>query len=167
MSKTLTVSKLLIGSSIFLLSALTQAQQVTVVVAPKSIEASESGDGFSFKSKDGKDYYVYHNGDRIVKGTEFISKKNSTVCLTIDTTNADDITSISNGKCKNEKDDMSLLIAQEVKLKEKCRGGYPDDPKTSKSCKAWVKISDKIESKGWCWGREDQAETEKEWKKCK
>jgi hypothetical protein len=100
MSKTLTVSKLLIGSSIFLLSALTQAQQVTVTVAPKSIQASEDGDGFSFKSTDGKDYHVYHNVDRKVKGVEFISKSKSTVCLTIDTANADDIISISNGECK-------------------------------------------------------------------
>jgi hypothetical protein len=100
MSKSLIVPKLLIGSSIFLFSALIQAQQVTVTVAPKSIQASESGDGFSFKSTDGKDYHVYHNVDRKVKGVEFISKSKSTVCLTIDTANADDITSISNGECK-------------------------------------------------------------------
>jgi hypothetical protein len=169
MSKTLIVPKLLIGSSIFLFSALIQAQQVTVTVAPKSIQASESGDGFSFKSTDGKEYYVYHNGDHEVKGVEFLSKKKSTVCLTIDTANGDDITSISNGKCKSEKteNDINLLFAQEVKLKEKCRGGLGDDPATSKSCREWTKVSDKIEAKGWCWGREDQAEFEKEWQKCK
>ena len=88
------------------------AKQVTVVVAPKSIEAGE--DGFSFKSKDGKDYYVYHNGDRIVKGVEFISKKNSTVCLTIDTANADDITAISNGECKSTQTNKTPPVPKQV-----------------------------------------------------
>ncbi len=110
MSKTLTIPKLLIGSSIFILSAswscLTQAQQVTVTVAPKSIQASEEGDGFSFKSTDGKNYYVYHNVDHKVKGVKFITNKN-TVCLTIDTANADDITFISNGECKTTQEKKS------------------------------------------------------------
>lgn len=75
------------------------ARQVTVVVAPHSIEASESGDGYSFKSTSGQDYYVTYNSTVKIPGAELMTDKNKTsFCLTLD--KDDGIASISRGVCK-------------------------------------------------------------------
>ena len=89
------VSAWVLGFSALWVSISVQAGQTTVVVAPNSIQSAEYG--FTFKSTENKEYFVYHNTDNKVKGVEFLSKKKNMVCLT---TNSDDsITAISNGQC--------------------------------------------------------------------
>ncbi|MDD5227415.1 MAG: hypothetical protein PHN45_04060 [Methylococcales bacterium] len=94
-SKTFTALTLLLLPTLsFANSALTK--QVTIVVAPKSLK--EASDGISFKSIEGKEYFYLYQ--RNATDHKFISKKKSTVCLTIDNANDEDVTSISNGECK-------------------------------------------------------------------
>ena len=105
------VSAFILGSSVLCASIRVQAGQTTVVVAPNSIQSAE--DGFTFKSIEGKEYFVYHNTDNKVKGVEFLSKKKNTVCLT---TNSDDsITAISNGKCSVSVSSQSPIPKQVIK----------------------------------------------------
>ena len=103
------VSVFILGAFVLSASISVQAGQTTVVVAPNSIQSAE--DGFTFKSTEGKEYFVYHNTDNKVKGVEFLSKKKNTVCLT---TNSDDsITAISNGQCTRSLLFLSRLSKQQ------------------------------------------------------
>jgi hypothetical protein len=105
------VSAFILGASVLSASISVQAGQTTVVVAPNSIQSAE--DGFTFKSTEGKEYFVYHNTDNKVKGVEFLSKKKNTVCLT---TNSDDsITAISNGQCTVSTSSQQPIPKQVIK----------------------------------------------------
>lgn len=72
---------------------------VTAVVATDSIEVSESGDGFSFSTSSGKNYYVVSNQDSEIPGVNLIveSAKNQTpICLTFA---GEDLAKVEQGDC--------------------------------------------------------------------
>lgn len=62
--------------------------------------------------------------------------------------------------------DVAQLIASEQKLNDKCRGGSGDDPATQKACDQRDALDKKLQSRGWCYGRPDQAEYQKTWQPC-
>ena len=62
--------------------------------------------------------------------------------------------------------EVAALIAREVQLNGKCRGGSGDDPATMKACAERDTLVKQIRAHGWCWGRDDQIEADKQWEKC-
>jgi hypothetical protein len=74
-------------------------KQTTVVVTRNSVSAGE--DGFSFKTTQGKQYYVSYNADDTVKGANFVDDKSKKpICLTFDAVGSDNIVAVSRGACK-------------------------------------------------------------------
>jgi len=60
------------------------AKQVTAVVA--SFQADESGDGYTFKTTNGKEYYIYSNSDAPFKGDKLLEEsktKRIKICLSL------------------------------------------------------------------------------------
>ena len=85
------------GSRLFYLIA-EKSSQMTVVVK-EHLGMSESGDGYSFSTKDGNEFYIYNaGGASSLKGESNIIE-NATICLKFSPNNSD-ITSISKGKCQ-------------------------------------------------------------------
>jgi hypothetical protein len=80
------------------------AAQVTVTV--KTIGGmTESGDGYTFKTKAGKEYYVYNaGGESPIPGEKFIilsADKSLPICLKLATEDdMGDIASVTRGACK-------------------------------------------------------------------
>lgn len=66
-----------------------------------------------------------------------------------------------NAKTIKPPKDVASLISDYYLLDEKCRGGGGDNPETIKSCDKRDAIVDKIQTKGWCWGKEDETKFEK------
>lgn len=84
------------GSRLFYLIA-EKSNQMTVVVK-EHLGMSESGDGYSFSTKDGNEFFIYNAGGSLsIKGESNIVE-NATICLKFNP-NDGDITSISKGKC--------------------------------------------------------------------
>ena len=85
------------GSRLFYLIA-EKSNQMTVVVK-EHLGMSESGDGYSFSTKDGNEFFIYNaGGASSLKGESNIIE-NATICLKFSPNNGD-ITSISKGKCQ-------------------------------------------------------------------
>lgn len=85
------------GSRLFYLIA-EKSNQMTVVVK-EHLGMSESGDGYSFTTRDGNEFFIYNAGGvTSIKGESNITE-NATICLKLNTTNGD-ITSISKGRCQ-------------------------------------------------------------------
>jgi len=85
------------GSRLFYLIA-EKSSQMTVVVK-EHLGMSESGDGYSFSTKDGNEFFIYNaGGASSLKGESNIIE-NATICLKFSPNNGD-ITSISKGKCQ-------------------------------------------------------------------
>lgn len=61
---------------------------------------------------------------------------------------------------------IKSLIAEEETLNRECRGGSSDSPETMKYCDKRDALFAKLNKLDWCFGRDDQAEYEKEWMKC-
>ena len=77
-----------------------QSKQVSVVVK-KVNEFSESGDGYTFTTTDGKEYYVYNAGGASPRKGEMHIKKGAALCLKLNSPDGmGDIDSITKGKCK-------------------------------------------------------------------
>lgn len=66
-----------------------------------------------------------------------------------------------NAKTIKPPKNVASLIADYYLLDDKCRGGSGDNPETMKSCDKRDAIVDKIQTKGWCWGKEDETKFEK------
>lgn len=66
-----------------------------------------------------------------------------------------------NAKTIKPPKDVASLIADYHSLDEKCRGGAGDNPETMKACDNRDAVVDKIQTKGWCWGKEDETKFEK------
>ncbi|QQZ31098.1 SH3 domain-containing protein (plasmid) [Thiothrix subterranea] len=104
MNKKLTIAVALtaLAASSFTFAA---TDQVTAVI--KEIgEVSESGDGFTFKTTDGNEYYIYAAED-FVKGGEYLTeseKKGTPVCLKLNPEHGmGDIAAVSKGACSSGK----------------------------------------------------------------
>lgn len=93
----------LIISMIYASISITRANQVTAMIKEMG-DFSESGDGFSFTTKEGSEYYIYIAND-YVKGGEYLlesQREGTFVCLTLDPKKEmGDITSVSRGACSN------------------------------------------------------------------
>jgi hypothetical protein len=86
------------GSRLFYLIA-EKSSQMTVVVK-EHLGMSESGDGYSFSTKDGNEFYIYNaGGASSLKGESNIIE-NATICLKFSPNNGD-ITSISKVNVSN------------------------------------------------------------------
>ena len=84
--------------------AVAAQHQVTVIVK-KINDFSESGDGYTFTTKSGKEYYIYNaGGGSPIKGEINIvhsANKGIPVCLTLNPADGmGDIASVNKGKCK-------------------------------------------------------------------
>lgn len=85
------------GSRLFYIVA-EKSSQMTVVVK-KHLGMSESGDGYTFSTKDGHEFFVYNaGGAKSLKGESNIID-NTTICLKLNTQD-DTINAISKGKCQ-------------------------------------------------------------------
>ena len=78
--------------------------QITATVK-KIGQFSESGDGYTFKTKEGKQYYVYNaGGGSPIPGEKFITeseKKGTPICLKLNQPDGmGDIASVTKGACK-------------------------------------------------------------------
>ena len=62
--------------------------------------------------------------------------------------------------------EIKNLIAEEETLNRECRGGSGDSPETMQYCDKRDASLIKLNELGWCFGRDSQAEYEKEWVKC-
>ena len=82
------------------------ASPAPITVTVKKIGAfSESGDGYTFKTKGGKEYYVYNaGGGSPIPGENFITeseKKGTPICLKLNPPDGmGDIASVTKGACK-------------------------------------------------------------------
>lgn len=64
-------------------------------------------------------------------------------------------------------EEIALLIAEEEKLNDKCRGGSGDDKATQRVCDERDLLYDKIKAKNWCWGHDGQVGAGRVWEPCK
>jgi hypothetical protein len=62
--------------------------------------------------------------------------------------------------------EVGSLIAEEETLNRECRDGSGDNPETLKFCDKRDAVFTKLNELGWCFGREDQSEADKQWGKC-
>lgn len=62
---------------------------------------------------------------------------------------------------------VAKLINQFESLNDKCRGGSGDKPETWKACDKRDALYPKINSLGWCFGHNEQTESDKVWEKCR
>lgn len=67
-----------------------------------------------------------------------------------------------------------LFLAENRRLKYEyhtqttiCQGGDPADPATWLACNQRDNITETLTARGFCYGKEDQAEYQKEWYLCK
>lgn len=104
-----------VALTVFTASNLTVAatDQVTAVV--KEIgDFSESGDGFTFKTTDGNEYYIYVANDS-VKGGEYLTeseKKGTPLCLRLNPEHGmGDIASVSKGACSSKNSEGNWYIS--------------------------------------------------------
>ena len=75
-------------------------KEVTVVVQ-KINDFSESGDGYTFLTKDGQEYYVYNAGGASPRPGEMDIEENETICLKLNPSDGmGDVAAVSKGKCK-------------------------------------------------------------------
>jgi hypothetical protein len=63
-------------------------------------------------------------------------------------------------------DGVAKLITREDDLNDKCRGGSGDNPSTQAICDERDRLFSSIRAKGWCWGPDDQPESQKKWMPC-
>lgn len=80
-------------------------RRVTVTVDPRSLAATESGDGFTFKSVQGPQYYVNSNSDSRILGDGLITeagKSGAPICLTFSFQAGEmgDVKSVIRGSCR-------------------------------------------------------------------
>lgn len=59
------------------------------------------------------------------------------------------------------------LLAAEEKANETCRGGSGDSPATQRACAERDSYVEKLRSRGWCYGTEEQTEADKTWQLCR
>ncbi|WP_020560551.1 SH3 domain-containing protein [Thiofilum flexile] len=87
--------------------------QVTAVIK-KIGEFSESGDGFTFTTAAGKEYYIYVANDS-VKGGEYLTeseKKGTPVCLTLNPEHGmGDIAAVTKGRCSKASSEESWYLS--------------------------------------------------------
>lgn len=62
--------------------------------------------------------------------------------------------------------EVMLLIAEEEKLNDRCRGASGDDKETTKACDERDSVFGEIKARGWCWGYDGQTEADKVWERC-
>ncbi|WP_374974259.1 DUF805 domain-containing protein [Acinetobacter venetianus] len=75
-------------------------KEVTVVVQ-KINDFSESGDGYTFLTKDGQEYYVYNAGGASPRPGEVDIEENGTICLKLNPSDGmGDVAAVSKGKCR-------------------------------------------------------------------
>ncbi len=247
--KKLTMSLICIVFIVYANISVSAPNQVTAIIE-RIGEFSESGDGFTFTTKEGKEYYIYVAND-LVQGGEYLvesEKKRTPVCLKLKPKDGmGDIAAVSKGACINSNPDKgwyistaepalvvrdfsgvtgnkigSIPVNGEIKvvektnvkdsigghsgvwvkiewknsfgyvfdgflkpvekadetsskevvdllkkfymLNEKCQGGAGD--RTMEFCGKRDNTWHLLTEKGWCHGREDQAEYEKVWAKC-
>ncbi|WP_089416914.1 hypothetical protein [Vitreoscilla filiformis] len=99
--------KILACASLILAATCANAAAPTQITATvkKIGQFSESGDGYTFKTKDGKQYYVYNaGGGSPIPGEKFITeseKKGTPICLKLTPPDGmGDIASVTPGACK-------------------------------------------------------------------
>ena len=63
-------------------------------------------------------------------------------------------------------EEVALLIAEEEKFNDKCRGGSGDDSETQKACDERDLLYEKIKAKNWCWGHDGQIGADRTWEPC-
>ncbi|MGA4854482.1 DUF805 domain-containing protein [Acinetobacter haemolyticus] len=74
-------------------------KEVTVVVH-KINDFSESGDGYTFLTKDGQEYYVYNAGGASPRPGEMDIEENEIICLELNPSDGmGDVAAVSKGKC--------------------------------------------------------------------
>lgn len=62
--------------------------------------------------------------------------------------------------------DVRAMIGEYRQLQDRCRGGSGDDSNTIQACRERDSMFEKITAAGWCYGKEGQAEYEKDWHSC-
>jgi hypothetical protein len=67
---------------------------------------------------------------------------------------------------ENPSQELALLIAEEEKLNDKCRGGSGDDKATLEACDERDALYKKIEANNWCWGHDGQIGADRTWEPC-
>jgi hypothetical protein len=62
--------------------------------------------------------------------------------------------------------EVADLLKKEQDFNNKCRDGIGSDPDKMEFCIQRDAVFDELTSKGWCWGKEGQAEYQMEWHPC-
>ncbi len=100
------MSGALIACTLALAATANAAPPTQITATVKKIgQFSESGDGYTFKTKEGKQYYVYNaGGGSPIPGEKFITeseKKGTPICLKLTPPDGmGDIASVTPGACK-------------------------------------------------------------------
>ena len=58
------------------------------------------------------------------------------------------------------------LFRREAELDNRCRSGTEDEPGTQRACDQRDKVISLLESRGWCWGADEQRSYKKTWHRC-
>ena len=90
----------IVQKGVFYTASGSSDKEVTVVVQ-KINDFSESGDGYTFLTKDGQEYYVYNAGGASPRPGEMDIEENETICLKLNPSDGmGDVAAVSKGKCK-------------------------------------------------------------------
>lgn len=81
----------------------TSSNSVRLNAIVKEIEPSESGDGYSFSTQAGQQFYVYNAGGVQLRPGEELIKQDSKICLVLHPEDGmGDISSVTAGTCRSE-----------------------------------------------------------------